>query len=201
MLARAGYSVKVEAWDVEGWMAEPISMDGADTGFSTAHNFTIVSGVHTVTVPSVDGRGYPFVNWNTGETNTTITVDSDGVYVARYAPALTVSVEPDSADSFVGNSTIFTAAASGGSDTYVSYQWFVDGIPQSGETDSTFNYVPDTEGAHSITVTVTDNLGITSPQSATASITVVPDFASYFFLPFLMLVTLAAIVLKKRFRK
>ena len=201
--ARGGYSVTIEAWDVEGWLAEPITMDGSSTGFTTAHEFAGLSGNHTFTFPSVDGRGYPFVNWNTGETNNTITVDSEGVYVARYTPELTVSLSPNSADLFVGNSTVFTATASGGGEPMVSYQWYVDGEAQSGETASTFNYAADSEGSHSITVTVTDNLGVTSPHSdpATVNIALIPDFTSYLFLPFLMLATMSAIALKKRFRK
>ena len=72
----------------------------------------------------------------------------------------------------IGQSQTFTATASGGSGTYTSYQWFVDGTVQSGATASTFNYSPASAGSYSITATVTDSLGATSPQSTAATVTV-----------------------------
>ena len=73
-----------DAWDPNGWIAEPITMDGTPTGYSTPHTFTGLSGTHTFTVPSTDTNGRPFSNWYTGETSTTITVTQGGTYTARY---------------------------------------------------------------------------------------------------------------------
>jgi hypothetical protein len=197
------YSVEIQAWDVEGWQAEHIYMDYADTGFTTPHEFTGLTGWHYFEVPSYDSNDYPFANWNTGSRSRYLMVNSSGVYVARYTPWLSVSLAPDSAATYVGLGTLFTATPSGGSGTYASYQWYVDGESASNTTTSTFNYVPDAEGNYSITVRVTDNLGVTSYESNPAFVTVtpvIPDFASWLFLPFLILTTLSAIALKKRKR-
>jgi YVTN family beta-propeller protein len=83
------------------------------------------------------------------------------------APSVTVA--PGTATLDVGQSTTFTASASGGSDNYTSYLWYLDGIAQSGQTASTFSYWPALSGTHSITAVVTDSLGATSNQSAAAS--------------------------------
>jgi len=73
-----------------------ITMDGSPTGFNTPHTFTDLTGVHTFTVPSIDVNGHSFKQWNTGSTNTNITVASAGTYMAYYglAPPPTVFVNP-----------------------------------------------------------------------------------------------------------
>jgi hypothetical protein len=73
----------------------------------------------------------------------------------------------------VGQSQTFIATASGGSGTYLSYHWYVDGQLQSSKV-STFVYSSSTAslGTRSITVTVTDSLGVTSPPSSPATVTV-----------------------------
>ena len=81
------YSATIWAWDAldpNGWIAEPITMDGTPTGYSTPHTFTGLSGTHTFTVPSTDVNGNAFSNWFTGETSPTITVTQGGTYTARY---------------------------------------------------------------------------------------------------------------------
>ncbi|MGA2683378.1 MAG: PKD domain-containing protein, partial [Candidatus Bathyarchaeia archaeon] len=87
---------------------------------------------------------------------------------------LTAAVTPASWSMDVGQSKTFTATASGGSGTYSSYAWYVDSSLQSGQTASTFSYSPASAGSHSITVTVTDSFGATSPQSAAAIVSVNP---------------------------
>ncbi|MGA2683385.1 MAG: PKD domain-containing protein [Candidatus Bathyarchaeia archaeon] len=94
------------------------------------------------------------------------------VDAVQQAPAPTVIVSPSSWTMDMGQSKTFSATASGGSGTYTSYQWYVDGSAQSGQTASTFSYSPVSSGSHSITVTVTDGNGVTSPQSTAASVTV-----------------------------
>jgi len=83
-----------------------------------------------------------------------------------------VSVTPSSWTMDIGQSKTFAASASGGSGSYSSYQWYVDGVFQSGATSSTFDYAPTSTGSHSITVTVTDSSGTTSSQSSAATVTV-----------------------------
>ena len=86
--------------------------------------------------------------------------------------ALTVSVSPGTATLDAGQSKTFTATPSGGSGSYTSYQWYVGGVAQTGQTASTFSFAPASSGSYSITVTVTDSLGATSAQSAAATVTV-----------------------------
>ena len=86
------------------------------------------------------------------------------------APSVTVS--PTSWTMDVGQTKTLSAAAGGGSGTYTSYQWYVDGSAQSGQTASTFNYSPPSAGSYAITATVTDSLGATSAQSSASTVTV-----------------------------
>jgi hypothetical protein len=85
-------------------------------------------------------------------------------------PKLTVTITPTSASLNVGQLQTFTASPNGGSGTYTSYQWYIDGATQSGQTASTFNFSPSNANTYQITVTVTDSTGKTSQKSATSSI-------------------------------
>jgi len=96
---------------------------------------------------------------------------SDSVSVINLVPA--VSVSPSSWTMDVGQSKTFTAATSGGSGTYKSYQWYVGGIAQAGQTASTFSFIPASASFYSITATVTDSNSLTSVQSTAAAVTVV----------------------------
>ena len=98
-------------------------------------------------------------------------VTSTGVSVTVNAVP-TVVVSPTSWIMDVGQSKVFSATASGGSGSYTSYQWYVGGAAQSGATASTFSYAPGSAGSYSITVSVTDSLGVTSVQSSAVSVTV-----------------------------
>jgi len=77
----------------------------------------------------------------------------------------TVSVSPISWTMNVGQTENFTAAASGGTGNYSSYQWNVSSTLQS-ETGPSFSFAPSSVGSYSITVTVTDNSSATSAPSA-----------------------------------
>ena len=70
-----------------------------------------------------------------------------------------------------------TANPSGGSGTYTSYQWYIDGSPipgASGAAWSTDTVNSVVAGTWSFTVTVTDSNGVTSAQSEPAVLTVNP---------------------------
>ncbi len=87
--------------------------------------------------------------------------------------ALTVSVSPAGPVTMnIGQTETFTANPSGGSDSYSTYTWYVNGISQSGYDTSMFNYTANSLGSLSITATVTDSLGVTSSQSSTCDVTV-----------------------------
>ncbi len=86
----------------------------------------------------------------------------------------TVSLSPTYWSMDIGQSKTFKATASGGSGTYSSYQWFVDGSLQTGQGSSTFRYSPATLGSHTITASVTDNLGVNSEFSTSVSVCASP---------------------------
>jgi hypothetical protein len=86
--------------------------------------------------------------------------------------ALAVVVSPSSWTMNVGQSLMFSAIASGNSGIYTSYQWYVGGVPQFGQTASTFSFAPVASGYYYVTATVTTNLGVTSTQSAPVVVTV-----------------------------
>ncbi len=104
--------------------------------------------------------------------------DTAGAVVASSAVSVTVNVAPTvtvSPTSWamdVGQSKTFSAAPSGGSGTYTSYQWYVGGSTQSGQVASTFSFSSVSSGSFFITVTVTDSLGVTSVLSFAVSVTV-----------------------------
>jgi len=90
---RAGYSATIWAWDyIQGWIPEPITMDGIATGYSTPHIFSGLTGTHTFTLPSTDTAGHPFSDWSTGWTDKTITVSSAGVYTGRYRAGYSATI-------------------------------------------------------------------------------------------------------------
>ena len=98
---------------------------------------------------------------------------SNSVSVIKMAIFLispTVSVLPNYATGGIGQAQTFTASVSGGSGVYSSYQWYVNGAAQSGQTTSTFSYIPST-GIYSIAVMVIDSAG-TSALSPNATLIV-----------------------------
>jgi hypothetical protein len=60
-----------------------IAKNGIPSSYKTTHKFILI-GDNTFTVPLVDPQNHTFTQWNTGSTNTTITVSSSGVYTAYY---------------------------------------------------------------------------------------------------------------------
>lgn len=135
-----------------------------------------------IDIPGANSNAYTFVT--TGSTTIGIwsfrlqVTDNTGAAVSSLAATVTVgnpisvTLSPTSWTMDIGQSKIFTATPSGGSGVYTGYQWYVDGVPQGGQTAQTFNYSPLSAGTKSITVTVSDNQGHTSPQSLAASVTV-----------------------------
>ncbi|MGD0204457.1 MAG: PKD domain-containing protein [Candidatus Bathyarchaeia archaeon] len=65
----------------------------------------------------------------------------------------------------------FTATASGGSGSYTSYQWYVNGLLAQSGAAPMMLFTPSSSGSYSITVNVTDSLGATSAQSSATSVT------------------------------
>ena len=96
------------------------------------------------------------------------------------------------------NDTI-TFDASGSSDTdgtIVSYLWnFGDGDTSTSQNPT---HAYDQEGAYTITLTVTDNDGLTDNTTVSIAEVVIPEFSSWMILPIFLTATLFAIVFKKR---
>jgi len=86
------YDATIWAWEnsVNGWLEEPITMDGVATGFSTPHTFTGLTGMHTFTAPETSAFGGSFETWNPPPTlphnqyGSTTYICSGGTYTAEY---------------------------------------------------------------------------------------------------------------------
>jgi len=143
---RAGYSVTIWSWcasESQGWMSVPITMDGVPTGYSTGHTFTGLTGTHTFTVPSTDALGHTFYEWNTGWTSRTITVNSAGVYTARYklvTGTLTVT-SPNGGEKWIRGTTHQIRWWYTGVVEYVRIELLKSGIVNRVITYSTPNYL------------------------------------------------------------
>ena len=154
------------------------SISSSTISFKASHSHDRITAGQTVTVvfsatnPSSAGsytwktKGYS----DTGESGTAFTLSGSQPTVT-VNPAPTVSVSPSSWTMDVGQSTAFTATATGGSGTYTSYQWYVNAVAQSGSA-SMLSFTPGSSGSYLITVRVIDSLGATSALSSAATVAV-----------------------------
>jgi outer membrane protein assembly factor BamB len=119
------YSFTVKAHDITKGtdVSVQITMDGSPTGYTTPHTFTGLMGPQTITVPNTDPNGYPFKQWATGETSTTITVTSNGTDTAYYRTL--PSVDVNGTIGITGYKLVFeeTMNNSLGSQETVGYYW------------------------------------------------------------------------------
>ena len=113
-----------------------ITMDNTSTGFNTTHKFAGLTDTHTFTVPNVDPHGHIFKKWNTGNTNTTTTVNAGGTYTAYYEGPSTPYNVTITAHSYTTN-------------TSVSVPITMDGLPTGYTTPYTFTGLT---GIHNFTV-------------------------------------------------
>lgn len=145
----------------------------------SATNYSIITGATALnytftTTQSTEAGKWRFVLNATDNASTPATMTSNVITVTvNTAPS--VSISPASANLIVGQSSIFSATAAGGSGNYTAYQWYVNGAAQTGQTSTSFSYSPPSTGSYSITATVTDSLGTTSNQSAAAQLQVSPE--------------------------
>ena len=168
--AGTAFSLTVTAYDAYNnvktdWTGF-VSLTESNGGSVSPSPLTISSGgqVTSMVTVSLAGTGVTLGASGGGKTATS------NSFTVNAAP--TVTIAPTSAILDVGQSKLFTATPAGGSGSYVSYQWYVGGVLQSGESASTFNYAPTSAGTPLITATVTDSLGATSVPSNAASVTV-----------------------------
>ena len=174
----SGYSAvsltSVTASGAQTWTGSISSSTISFSASSSSEEITndqTVKVVLTATNPASAGS----YTWKTAaysgisQSGTAFTADPVTVTVNN---APTVSLSPSLWTMQPNQQETFTATASSGSGTYASYQWFIDGSVQSGQTASTFSFGPASEGSYSITATVTDSLGATSAPSSAATVTV-----------------------------
>ena len=95
---------------------------------------------------------------------------ASGSYVVMENTPLSVSINPLSGSTLVGQSVTFTSTVSGGITPY-NYQWYLNGNPVSGATSNAWAFTPATSGIYYVYLKVTDAVGNTK-QSETARITV-----------------------------
>jgi peptidoglycan/xylan/chitin deacetylase (PgdA/CDA1 family) len=142
-----------------------------------ADSYSLISGATSqsysfVTSGSTTTGAWSFELQVTDSASTPVVVTSSVTSVTvNVAPTVSLSPTYWAIDVGQGGKT-FTATASGGSGSFTSYQWYVDGTSQSGQTASTFSFAPGSVGSYSITATATDSLGATSAQSSAALVTV-----------------------------
>lgn len=101
---------------------------------------------------------------NSGIWNMPYVIDSNNIdhypLMKPYVlPAPSVSISPSSVVLDVGQSQEFTSSVSGDTSPY-TYQWYMDSVAVSGATNSTWIYTPNTNGSHTIFVTIKDATGI-----------------------------------------
>jgi len=121
-------------------------LDGAVVSGQTAssYSYTATLGSHLVYVRVTDSASPP------------VSVNSNSVSVTVNSVGFAVSVSPVGPLTLVLNQVqVFTAVASGGTGA-LSYQWYLDGVADSGQTTSTYSYTP-VLGSHGIQVNVTDS--------------------------------------------
>lgn len=135
-----------------------------------------------VLVAASPSTGYVFDVWQldgvnvSSATSYTVTMNSDHTLKAVFKsaptpPSISVSIVPVSTSIPLGGSVAFSSTVSGGASPY-SYQWYLNGVPVSGATSSTWTFTPSATGTYSVYVNVTDSGGVSAKSNvATVSVT------------------------------
>ncbi len=125
------------------WYLDGIAVSG-QTASTYSYTGVTSGSPHTVYVRVTDSASPP------------VSVNSNSVSVTVNSANFAVSVSPVGPLTLVLNQVqVFTAVASGGTGA-LSYQWYLDGVADSGQTTSTYSYTP-VLGSHGIQVNVTDS--------------------------------------------
>lgn len=142
------------------------SVDGApQVGSAETFDYVLKGPAGQKTIKVVATNTIPDTDAETAEITTTITVKNK-------TQSTTLAVTPNSPSAgVIGTPVQFTAAlASQPVGASATYQWYVDGSQVSGETNSTFNYTPTTNGVKKIkcvaqvTASDYDALSVTSNE-------------------------------------
>ncbi|WKV22841.1 large head outer capsid protein [Escherichia phage BW-1] len=123
------------------WSVDNVPQDGAEATF----NYVLKGPAGQKTIKVVATNTVPEAEAETAEISTTITVQNK-------TQTTTLAVTPDSPSAgVIGTPVQFTAALASQPDgASATYQWYVDDSQVSGETNSTFNYTPTTNGVKRI---------------------------------------------------
>ncbi len=136
---------------------------------------------------SFGSSGSQSTSWTDGSTGTyTITgtvKDSDGTQASAtisltvYSdPSASVSASKTTVDEGSPTGTVvFTASASGGSGSYSTYNFYLNGGSVQSSSSNQFTETFTSSGSQSVYVTVTDSLGYTSGNSNTVTVNVNSD--------------------------
>jgi len=103
-----------------------------------------------------------------------VKVDCGATVIVNPPPA--ASISPASVVMDVGQSQQFASFAVNGTPPY-TYQWFIDDAPIAGATNSIWIYTPTTPqsvGAHTVSLVVTDSVNLAEHSSNNATVTVNP---------------------------
>ncbi len=114
-------------------------------------------------------------------------VDNDMVFVGSgdsvyafgqpAARALSVAISPSYVEINVGEPQLFTSNVTGGNPPY-TFQWYLNGAPILGATNSSWTFTPMSSGSYSVSLEVTDSLGaFVTSTSASVSAAVPPVFS------------------------
>lgn len=152
-----------------------LTNDGVLNCNSSGGSFSFTSStVGTLQVTADSDDFALFVNDVYTSSNSSIFLSGDSmVFSWLYADSdIVVSVSPLVWVMDVGQTLSMSTDVSGGSGSYTSYRWYVDGVLQVGESLASFNYVPLVNGTHLISAVAIDSLGVVSTPSSPATITV-----------------------------
>jgi hypothetical protein len=135
-------------------------LDGVTVSGAAGATWTFVSasaGSHTVYLNVTDSVGVIAIS-------KTATVKVNGV------PSVTISPNPITMD--VGQSRLFTSTVFNGTSPYY-YQWYLNGVPVLGATNSTWTFTPSSPISYNVYVNITDSAGLAA-ESNIATVTVNP---------------------------
>jgi len=93
-------------------------------------------------------------------------------HIYAFGPSVAVSISPSSVVMDVGQSKQFNSSVTGGASPY-TYQWYLNDVPVSGATSSSWTFTPTSSGSYTIYVTATGQVGGRA-QSNIATVTVNP---------------------------